>query len=133
MKPRCVFDTNVVLSALLFRRGRLAPLRETWAAEVIPLASVATVHELTAVLNYRKFALTAADVTEALALYVPHLSLVDVVEVHPLQCRDPRDQKFLDLAHAAAADMLISGDSDLLSLAGQTRFAILTPAEFLAR
>ena len=45
-------------------------------------------------------------------------------------CRDPHDEMFLRLAYAAKADALVTGDDDLLSLAGESRIAILTPAAF---
>jgi predicted nucleic acid-binding protein len=45
-------------------------------------------------------------------------------------CRDAFDVPFLQLATAGRASVLVSGDADLLALAGQTRFAILPPAEF---
>jgi len=51
----------------------------------------------------------------------------------PQVCRDSGDQIPLDLAHAAKADVLVSGDEDLPALAGQTAFAIETPRACQAR
>ncbi|MHB1950729.1 MAG: putative toxin-antitoxin system toxin component, PIN family [Acidiferrobacteraceae bacterium] len=48
-------------------------------------------------------------------------------------CRDPADQPFLDLAHSSGATVLVSGDADLLSLAGQTAFDIESPAAYRQR
>jgi putative PIN family toxin of toxin-antitoxin system len=48
-------------------------------------------------------------------------------------CRDPDDDKFLELAVNGAADFIISGDADLLSLTAFRNIAIVTPALFLAR
>ncbi|MGQ0530624.1 MAG: putative toxin-antitoxin system toxin component, PIN family [Panacagrimonas sp.] len=129
---RCVFDTNVVVSAILFRTGRLSALRALWPSSTIPLVSADTVRELAEVLHYRKFKLSADSVSDALALYLPHAETVEVVKPCPLRCRDARDQKFLDLAHSAKAALLVTGDSDLLALAGKAKFRILTPSEFLA-
>jgi predicted nucleic acid-binding protein len=42
-------------------------------------------------------------------------------------CRDANDQPFLDLAQSGNADLLVSGDQDLLALSGQTEFLIETP------
>jgi len=50
-----------------------------------------------------------------------------------VKCRDQRDQPFLDLAQAAKAHVLVSGDSDLLVLAGKTSFAIETPEVYRQR
>lgn len=132
MKPRVVFDTNVVISALVFS-GRLADaLRDAWQTRCVPLGSAATVEELQGVMRYRKFKLAESDVEELLADYVPELELVTVAAPCPLRCRDARDQKFLDLAHSAKAALLVTGDSDLLALADKAKFRILTPSEFLA-
>jgi len=46
-------------------------------------------------------------------------------------CRDPHDLPFLHLAAAGRADALVSGDADLLTLAGLTRWRILTLAGLL--
>jgi putative PIN family toxin of toxin-antitoxin system len=48
-------------------------------------------------------------------------------------CRDPKDDKFLEAAHAAEADCIVSGDADLLDLSPFENIPVLRPAEFLAR
>ena len=68
--PRVVFDTNVVLAALLFATGQLAWLRQSWRkGVVIPLLAEATVLELMTVLAYPKFHLTPDDIEALLADY----------------------------------------------------------------
>ncbi|MFZ1426928.1 MAG: putative toxin-antitoxin system toxin component, PIN family [Geminicoccaceae bacterium] len=47
-------------------------------------------------------------------------------------CRDAKDNKYLELALAAAADVIISGDTDLLVLHPWRGVRILRPAEYLA-
>ena len=44
-----------------------------------------------------------------------------------------KDQLFLDLAQSGKADILVTGDDDLLALAGQTVFVIETPEEYRRR
>lgn len=44
-----------------------------------------------------------------------------------VKCRDPDDQVFLELAIAAGADAVVTGDADLLALSGNTEVPILTP------
>jgi len=132
---RVVFDTNVVLSALRFQAGHLAWLRAHWASRVVRvLGSRATVDELIAVLAYPKFELTPADITALLADFLPH---VEVVAVPPLRdapkCRDADDQKFIDLAIAGRADVLVTGDGDLLALKASVGFAVESPAEYAKR
>ncbi len=127
---RVVLDTNVVVSALLFRAGRLAWLRDAWQRRgVVPLVTRETVEELLRVLEYPKFRLTAEDRKELLADFLPfaEISAAPKKAVSLPACRDPDDEIFLRAAAAGEADALVTGDADLLALAGQTRFAILTP------
>ena len=129
-----VLDTNIVVSALLFTRGPSLQVRQAWqAGHLLPLASRATVAELVRVLAYPKFKLSAEDQAELLADYLPATTVVSVPEPAPVvpRCRDPHDLPFLHLAAAGRADALVSGDADLLALAGQTSFRILTLAELL--
>lgn len=133
--PRVVLDTNAVVSALIFRGGPAGRLRATWQqGHCLPLVSADTLNELIRVLAYPKFKLAAQDQTELLADYLPYAVAVryDAAKINLLRCRDPFDEPFLHLAIAGQADILISGDRDLLALATQVKFQILTPATFLA-
>ena len=119
--PRVVLDTNVVLSALLFGSGPVARVRAGWQAGLfVPLASTATAHELVRVLAYPKFKLSVAEQHELLADVMPWMRVVRVPNPPPRvpACRDPHDLPFLQLAVAGKAKALVSGDRDLLSLAG---------------
>jgi len=130
-----VLDTHIVISALLFTRGPAVRVRQAWqAAQVLPLASRVTVAELIRVLAYPKFKLTPEDQAELLADYLPATTVVSVAAPPPAvpPCRDPTDLPFLHLAAAGRADALVTGDADLLALAEQTPWRILTLAELLA-
>jgi putative PIN family toxin of toxin-antitoxin system len=132
-KARVVFDTNVVLSALLFH-GRLSWLVDHWqAGNCVPLVSHATAAELARILAYPKFRLTTDEQLEALASYIPFCEAVEVAKPCPVLCRDAKDQPLLDLAHSGKADVLVSGDQDLLVLAGQTAFVIESPEDYRRR
>lgn len=127
---RVVHDTNVVLSALLFRAGRLAWLREAWAEKrVLPLVSKETIAELVRVLGYAKFELDPEDAKQVLAHYLQHAETVQRTKYSGRlpSCRDPDDRVFLVLAHAARAGALVTGDADLLALAARSRIPILAP------
>lgn len=127
---RVVLDTNVVVSALLFTSGRLAWLRAAWqAGRVRPPASRDTVEELMRVLAYPKFGLAAADRQELLADYLPYAETVRVPTKPPPSpsCRDPFDVAFLALAKAGRADVLVTGDADLLALADRFHVPIIAP------
>jgi len=131
---RVVFDTNTVVSALVFTSGRLAWLRSHWREGCcVPLVSRATATELTRVLAYAKLRLTLELQLELQADYLPYCQMIEPAESCPACCRDLHDQPFLDLAHSGKAALLITGDDDLLALSGQTRFAIETPDAYLQR
>ncbi len=128
---RVVFDTNVVLSALLFPAGRLAWLRAHWReGGAVPLVSPATARELMRVLGYPKFRLSQQYRMELLAMYIPYSESLDPADKCPIVCRDAKDQPLLDLAQSGNANFLVTGDEDLLVLAGQTTFLIETPEEY---
>jgi hypothetical protein len=96
------------------------------------------------VMEYPKFGLSREDRDELLGDYLPFAETAGVArtvapvapqgpdptpESAVIQCRDPADQMFLDLALAACADALITGDADLLALAGTFPVPIMAPAE----
>ena len=116
---RVVLDTNVVLSALVFGGGTAGRLRRGWQQGAwVPLASTATVQELVRVLAYPKFRLSAQEQEELLADYLPYTQTVRIPQPPPPvpNCRDPLDVPFMHLAAAGGADVLVSGDRDLLVL-----------------
>ena len=80
------------------------------------------------VLGYPKFRLDAADQLALLADYLPHCETIEVPEPPPTvpACRDPFDVPFLQLAVAGKADMLVTGDRDLLVLADRFACPIVT-------
>ena len=139
---KVVFDTNVVISATLFRSSFLSPLRAAWQdGRVNAVVSTETNAELLRVLTYKKFKLLEADIAHVLALYLPYAQS-HVIDrrasrmQHVPTSRDTRDQIFLELAQSAQVDLLVSGDDDLLSLANDTSmqhmsFKIITPAALM--
>lgn len=135
-RPHVVIDTNLALSALVFAQGRLVPLRLAWQARAIePLISRATAAELVRVLTYPKFKLTSAERQELLADYLPYCTTIVVPDPPPdtPACRDPFDLPFLQLALAGKADVLVTGDGDLLALAAEFSRPILSAEQFLGR
>jgi putative PIN family toxin of toxin-antitoxin system len=130
--PRCVFDTNVLISALLFSQS--TPARAFFATlrdgEV--LVSGEVVSELNEVLGHDKFAryVTEEERERFLQSLVNEARLVNADRTIRAS-RDPKDDKFLELAVSGGADCIISGDDDLLSLHPFEGISILTPAAFL--
>jgi len=109
-------------------------LREAWQDQRIePLISGATVAELMRVLAYPKFKLSPQEQQELLGDYLPYCKAVAIPTPPPIvpDCRDDFDVPFLQLAAAGKADALVTGDQDLLSLAGIFILPILSAEEFL--
>lgn len=132
---RVVLDTNVVLSALVFAQGRLVPLRQAWQqGRCHPLISTTTTAELMRTLKYPKFKLSTEEQEELLADYLPYCATVRVPAKPPKtpSCRDPFDIPFLQLAIVGKADHLVTGDKDLLSLAGTFVRSIITAEQLLS-
>ncbi len=132
---KVVFDTNTVVSALLFGNGRLAWLRSFWCQPdlQIPVCR-STGQELLRVLSYPKFGLSKEDAGALLEDYLPFTETVEVTGVTETPaCRDEHDQMFIDLATLSNADVLVSGDSDLLEMREQCDFIIESPGEFYQR
>ena len=132
--PRVALDTNLVLSALVFGGSTPGKLRRGWqAGQFQPLASRTTAAELIRVLSYPKFQLDAEQQEQLLADYLPYCTVISVpdnISGIPL-CRDSFDQPFLELAVAGNADYLVTGDQDLLILAGTLTGEIITATDFL--
>ena len=116
---RAVFDTNIVVSALVFG-GRLRWLRTAWGAQAVtPVACRETVTELLRVLAYPKFRLSREDRDTLLAQYLPFCETAPLPAIWPplpAVCRDRDDAVFIALMLAARADILVSGDTDLTVL-----------------
>ena len=132
--PRVVLDTNVVLSALLFRAGRLSAIRGAWQNErIIPLVSSGTAAELLRVLGYPKFKLSSDDQRELVADVLPYCTVVSLPKTPPRApaCRDPHDIPFLQLAASGRAKYLVTGDNDLLAIRGRLSYRIVTAEKFL--
>jgi putative PIN family toxin of toxin-antitoxin system len=65
-----------------------------------------------------------------LIAWLKEVELIEVTEVIN-DCRDAKDNKFLELAASGKADCIVSGDQDLLILNPFRAIPILTPGEFL--
>jgi uncharacterized protein len=136
-----VADTNVLLSAYLFRNSSLQWVRQ--AADTGALTLVfdpLTAAELKRVLAYPKFGLTHSMQESVLLRIIVNavvISAISPVNTKLPICRDAADQKFLNLSSFAAptyADIaLVTGDQDLIVLAGQCAFPILKPIELQTR
>jgi putative PIN family toxin of toxin-antitoxin system len=129
---RCVVDTNVFVSAVVFSLSVPRQAVKKALRDGVVLFSDCTIDELKEVLFRSKFDLyvsrheRAAFLGQlgAVAEFVPIVQLIR-------ECRDPKDDKFLEVALNGKADLIITGDADLLTLHPWREIAILSPANYL--
>jgi len=135
---RLVLDTNTVLALWHFEDPALARLRRQIDTGSVELATRAdALEELRRVLAYRQFTIDADRQSFILSAYTGHCIRIReepaTAPVLPL-CRDPDDQKFLEIARDAGASRLLSRDKLLLKLNRhrliRPLFGIVTPESF---
>ncbi len=128
---RLVIDTNVLVSALIFKDSRHLPLRESWQQKrITPLVSINTYRELKHVLGYPMFKLEDHQIADAVALIGPYIEWVTInaeLAATLPKCSDRDDQKFLQVALCGKADALLSYDRALLKMKRQLPFPVLKP------
>jgi putative PIN family toxin of toxin-antitoxin system len=129
---RVILDTNTLVSALLVKQSIPRQAFDKAKQHGSVLLSNATLEELDSVLKREKFKKYITDAERILFLQAL-LSQSILLEIEPkiTACRDPKDNKFLDLAVAGVVDYLVTGDDDLLVLNPLENTKILTPREFL--
>jgi len=109
-------------------------LREAWQNHRIqPLVSRIPTAELIRVLGYPKFKLSAPEQQELLGDYLPYCEAITipVPPPHTPACRKKFDIPFLQLTIAGRADVLVTGDRDLLILAGVFEIPIVSAEQFV--
>jgi uncharacterized protein len=136
MTIRAVLDTNVVLSGLLWQGAPHALLDQVREGKLTFISSPALLAELAEVLARPQFEtiLTRSNTSRERSLAEVR-ELTEVIEPPPLAepvCRDPDDDQVLACALAAAANLIVSGDRDLLALGSFRDIRILTPNAALA-
>jgi len=130
---RVVVDTNALVSRPLFPNSVPGQAVRRAVTEQPVLASDATIMELAEVLSRNKFNpyVTIEQRKAFLRLFgriVEYRPILHVVQA----CRDAKDDKFLERAVNGAADVIGTGDADLLASDPFRDVRIVTPAGFLA-
>lgn len=131
-EERLVFDTNVLISALLFSDSVLGRAVFQCLEHGTILLSQNLAEELSDVLNREKFNryVTLEERERFLEALVRESELVEITEKIDV-CRDPKDDQILELAMSGKASCIVTGDQDLLVLNPFRMIPIVTPAEFL--
>lgn len=128
---RIVIDTGVFISAAI--KARTAPNIAVYRAarRGVLLKSRSTEAELVEVIDRPHLARLIASA--ARARLVELMALAELVSITErfAACRDPKDDMFLELAVNGKADVIVSGDADLLVLNPFRRIPIVSPATFV--
>jgi putative PIN family toxin of toxin-antitoxin system len=129
---KVVLDTNILVSALLFKGG-LAALVDLWKkGRLIPVLSRETFQEFKAVLEYPKFSLTRQDMKVIIEEEVlPYFEVIEITDNIKGICRDSDDDKFIACAVSASADFIVTGDRDLLDMGKYKSIRIVSASVFL--
>jgi len=132
---RAVVDTNILVRAVIKPTGTVGPvLMRLRQGDYTLLYAQALLEDLVDVLNRprirHKYGLTGEDIQTVVGLILLRGEAVTSQE-RITACRDPRDDKFLEVAVAGQADVIVSGDEDLLVLHPFAGIPIVPPAAFL--
>lgn len=132
---RAVVDTNILVRAVIRPHGTVGPvLLRLRHGEYTLLYARPLLEELVDVLNRPrirdKYRLTDLDIQTVIGLILLRGEGVAPTE-RIRACRDPKDDKFLEVAVAGRADLIVSGDQDLLTLHPYGEIPIVGPRAFL--
>jgi len=134
---RAVIDTNVLVSGLLWRGPPHILLNRVRSGSLTLISSSALLEEFSLVVRRRKFrTILARSDTDPERMLRELRRLAEIVEPRPMMApvsRDPDDDTVLAVANAARADLIVSGDNDLLTLGSHDGIPIVSPTAALAR
>lgn len=131
---RIVVDTNVFVSAIVAPRSIPRQAVDQVLDNGVLLFSAATMAELEEVLRRPKFDRYVSR--EECAIFLSQLrapaEFVPIVQL-VRECRDPKDDKFLEVALNGRADVIVTGDADLLGMNSWRGIAVLSPVDCICR
>lgn len=130
---RIVFDTNVIVSALLLSESIPRRAFDKALDQDTILISTPVLLEFAEVLAREKLDKYLRE-EERMRFLIAFLKETELIEIRERvsDCRDENDNKFLELALSGKADCIISGDDDLLVLNPYRGVSIINPRDFLA-
>ena len=132
IRERVVVDTNVFASRLLRFDSVPGRAAEKAIHESNLLVSHATMTELADVLAQPKFDryVTVGQRMQFIQLITQTAKFVPIIH-RVRECRDPKDDKFLEVAWSGQAETIITGDADLLVMNPWRGIEILCPADYV--
>jgi uncharacterized protein len=131
---RVVVDTNILVSQLILPNSLPARVLAHVEMQSVLLFSESTMNELSDVLSRPKFDRYVSRENRKgfiqrigrIAEFVPIIQTIR-------ECRDPKDDKFLEVAWNGPADAIITGDADLLAMNPWRRIVLVSPSKYLGR
>ncbi len=129
---RFVFDTNTIISAVLLKKSISRKVFDEALAQGKLLISLDTLNELNRVLRRKKFNeyVTEQERLRFLSALLRETELITVTS-KVNECRDPDDDKFLELAVSGQANYIVTGDKDLLVLHPFRNISIVKPNQLM--
>lgn len=133
IKGRYVFDSSVIISALLLKNSKPRQAFDLAIDHGVILLSLPVIKELNTVLCRAKFDryLEREERERFLAALIFKGIFIESIE-NVKACRDPKDDMFLELAVNGSATCIVSSDKDLLELNPFRTILIMTPNEFIS-
>ena len=132
---RAVLDANLLVSYLLTHRAPIATIIDDFLAQdqFIMITAPELLVELDRVLTYPKLQryYSTEERSRFVALVMALSEAVDLPETIPRICRDPDDDQLIACAVIGRADVIVSGDDDLLALKRVGDILVLSATQFL--
>jgi len=124
-----VFDSGVWISALRFAGAPLEAINSAAANQRIAICD-GIVNEVCRI-SLKKFDRSRAETLRILEPYLDNAIYVEIAgDLHGI-CRDPNDDMIIECAVLANADLIVTGDRDLLVLNSYRNIHIMTPRQYL--
>ena len=130
---RIVVDTNVLISGTFYSGPPLQILQACMEGKFQLALSPQILIEYRRVGQEFSQRRSNPDFERLLGILVSQAMIVEAPELAQPICRDPHDDKFISCALAVDAEVIVSGDKDLLAISGQLTISVIRPREFVDR
>ena len=129
---RIIIDTNVFIGAIILPLSVPRQVVDKALDHGVLLISEATTNELTEAIFRPKLDryVSREKRTRFLGQIASTAEIVPIIQL-VRECRDPKDDKFLEVALNGRADVIITGDADLLGMGPWREIEILSPSDYL--